>query len=167
MVPEAIEVMNGQHGCAGNIVPEKVMSFPFPQKTSNCFRPAPHRCSLRSPRLAAAEGVKTICEVGFNAGHSALRWLTYSSAKAVFLALCFCIACLCSGDCRCPWPGAGGALVRSRRSPLLPTGCHVASEPISRATPPQVQRREMQRTELNLVRLLRQFFLRFSRGGWS
>eukprot|EP00439_Symbiodinium_sp_Y106_P073058 s2900_g13.t1 len=33
--------------------------------------------------LAAGEGVKTICEVGFNAGHSALRWLTHSSAKVL------------------------------------------------------------------------------------
>ena len=31
--------------------------------------------------------MKTICEVGFNAGHSALRWLTHSSAKAAFLSM--------------------------------------------------------------------------------
>ena len=34
------------------------------------------------PRIASDASIKTVCEVGFNAGHSALRWLLRTKAKA-------------------------------------------------------------------------------------
>ena len=33
-------------------------------------------------RIASEPSIRTVCEVGFNAGHSALRWLLRTKAKA-------------------------------------------------------------------------------------
>ena len=71
MVPEAIEVMNER------LDMQNALADSFRKLSSTC---GPKLSFL--PRIAAGAGVKTICEVGFNAGHSALRWLTHSSAKA-------------------------------------------------------------------------------------
>lgn len=43
-------------------------------------RPSP--TSPESPRIASEPSIQTVCEVGFNAGHSALRWLLRTKVKA-------------------------------------------------------------------------------------